>query len=547
MSRPGLPVDPLAGYSAASAAVSGAAGAAASNVANGAAGGHPAPALGAGGGGRRRVLAGAGLGLSAGLPGLGLGLWAPAPAWAQPGVDRPPEPQAARPVQVPPLVVQRLGNGVGVVAVPQHDLPLVSAQLMVRAGRELDPADRAGTASMLATLLGKGVRRGGKAVSATAQAREAEALGGPLVTASGWRSLSVGMTVATPQLPAALALLAEALRRPVLAADELDRARAQALDNLRVALGNPGELAAMALRRSFWGHTPYGAVATMAALQRLGRADVQQFHARHVRPEHTVLVLAGDVSAERAAQLAQQLLGDWEPSGALLPMAPADAPQPQAAPLLLVDLPGSGQSGVALAAPYAAIGAAERRVGQVANAVLGGGYSARLNAAVRIRRGLSYGAYSDVESTPGGGMLVASTQTAHATAAEALAVMRAELLRLAASPPAADELAARQAALAGGFARGLQTTQGLAALVSTQLANGRPLAELQRFVPEVMAVTPEQVQAFARQHWQPERLRAVVVGDLAAAGPAFQAPLPAGTLRVNADQLDLDQPGFGAG
>lgn len=478
-----------------------------------------------------------------GLAGLGL----PLCARAQPGVDRPPEPQPARVVQVPPLVVQRLGNGVSVVAVPQHDLPVVTAVLLVRAGRELDLADRAGTASLLASLLAKGVRRGGKAVSATAQAREAEALGGPLVTASGWRSLSVGMTVATPQLPAALALVADALRRPLLAADELERARAQALDSLRVALGNPGELAAMALRRSFWGDTPYGAVVTPAALQRVGRADVLQFHTRHVRPEQTVLVLAGDVSAERAAQLAQQLLGDWEPSGALLPAVPSDAPQPQAAPLLLVDLPGSGQSAVALAAPFAAIGAADRRAAQVANAVLGGGYSARLNAAVRVRRGLSYGAYSDVESTPGGGMLVASTQTAHATAAEALQLMRSELLRLADAPPSADELAARQAALVGGFARGLQTTHGLAALVSTQLANGRPLAELQRFMPEVLAVTPAQVQAFARQHWQPERLRAVVVADLAATGSAWQPPQPAGTLRLPAERLDLDLPGLGAG
>lgn len=470
-----------------------------------------------------------------------LGLAAGPGAQAQPGVDRPPEPQAARPVRVPPLVVHRLGNGVGVVVVPQHDLPLVSAQLMVRAGRELDPPGRAGTVGLLTTLLTRGVRRAGRLVSATDQAREAEALGGPLISASGWRSLSLGMTVATPRWPAALALLTEALRRPVLAADELDRARAQALDNLRLSLGQPGELAAMALRRSFWGATPYGAVATLDSLQRVAWADVQQFHARQVRPEQTVLVLAGDVSAERGAQLAQQLLGDWEPSGALLPQAPADAPQPQAASLLLVDLPDSGQSSVAVAAPCAAIGAADRRVGQVANAVLGGGYSARLNTAVRIRRGLSYGAYSDVEATPGGGMLVASTQTAHATAAEALAVVRAELLRLAEVPPTPDELAARQAALVGGFARGLQTTQGLAALVATQLANGRPLAELQRFVPEVLAVTPEQVQAFARQHWQPERLRAVVVGDLAAAGPAFQAPGPAGSRRVAADQLDLDR------
>ena len=192
-------------------------------------------------------------------------------------------------------------------------------------------------------------------------------------------------------------------------------------------------------------------------------------------------------------------------------------------------------------ATFVASGAPERRIGQVANAVLGGGYSARLNQKVRIERGLSYGASSQVETQPAGGVLVAVAQTQHATAAEVLGLMRDEILHLAEAPLSADELAARQATLTGSFARRMTSTSGLAALMVGQYAQGRSLDDLHRFVDEVMAVSADQVRDFARQRWTPQALRAVVVGDLKATGPALDEP---GALTVPIDVLDIDLPGL---
>jgi zinc protease len=203
----------------------------------------------------------------------------------------------------------------------------------------------------------------------------------------------------------------------------------------------------------------------------------------------------------------------------------------------------SGQSGVTLALPFVANDAADRRAGQVANAVLGGGYSARLNQEVRIKRGLSYGAFSEAEAHPGGGMAQASTQTNHPSAATVLQLMRSEIERLAEAPPGADELAARQATLVGSFARRLDTTGGLSSLVVGQLVQGRPLADLGKTVDEILAVTPQQVQAFAQQHWRGTGLRGVIAGDLKAAGEAVSA-LPGPARRLTIEQLDLAQPGL---
>lgn len=464
-----------------------------------------------------------------------------------PGLDTPPPPQPPRPLRLPAFTQHTLANGLRVVVAPRTAMPLVSIALQVHAGPERDPPGRAGTAALTAALLTKGARRGARDVGATELARQAEALGAMLESQAGWRSSHLAMTVATPRLDAAAQLLADLLRRPTLAAAELDRTRAQTLDGLRVSLQDPAAVAGLVARRAFWGEAAYGRAVTPASLQRIGRADVQAFHARHYRPAQTVLVLAGDVTAERGLALAERLFGHWraEALHADDPPAVPAAGEADGAPLLLVDMPGSGQSAVVVAAPFVAQESTQRRIAQVANAVLGGGYSARLNQEVRIRRGLSYGAFSEAEAHPGAGMASAATQTSHANAAQVLQLLRGELERLAEAPPSAAELAARQATLVGSFARRLDTTSGLATLVLAQLAQGRPLDELARRASEILAVTPGQVQAFAQQHWRAAALRGVIVGDLKAAGETL-ATLPGPRRRVAIARLDLERADLGA-
>ena len=464
-------------------------------------------------------------------------------ARAAPGLDEPPLPQPTRALQLPAIPQQRLDNGLDVVVVQRAELPLVTLSLVVRAGAEADPPGRPGVAAMTSQLWPKGARRGGLAVPAPELARQAEALGGTLEARSSWGASLLTMTVTTPRAAEALGLMADVLRRPLLAADELERARAQTLDALRVTLGNPGDVAALALRRSFWGDVPHGRVATPAAVQRLQRADLQAFQARWVRPDRVSLLLVGDLSAEQGRDLAQRLLGDWRAPAEQAPEPTLAPPRPLADALVLIDLPGSGQSSVAVAAPFASSQQPERIAALVANAVLGGGYSARLNQQVRIQRGLSYGATSVAESLADGGMLSAQAQTSHANAAQVLQLLREQISAMAAAPPSADELAARQATLIGGFGRRLETTAGLSALLIGQIISGRPLADLAQHVSAILAVTPAQVQAYARQHWQADDLRAVVVGDLGAAGPGLAAPAPK-ALRLNMVELDLEQTGL---
>ncbi|MGB5939639.1 MAG: insulinase family protein, partial [Rhodanobacter sp.] len=166
----------------------------------------------------------------------------------------PPVPGPAPQLSVPTPTVQTLANGLQVVSVRRAGLPLVTAQLIVRSGGEMDPPPLAGLADLTANLLSKGAA--GK--SAPQIAAAAEALGGSLDAAAGWDESAVGITVTTPKLPQALDLLAEVVRRPDFSAEELKRAQAQAIDDLRLLLSRPTALASLAASRGVFGNGAYG-------------------------------------------------------------------------------------------------------------------------------------------------------------------------------------------------------------------------------------------------------------------------------------------------
>lgn len=492
---------------------------------------------------------------------------------ATPGQDEPPLPGPPRPLVVPQFEQHTLPNGVRVVLAHRPGLPLVTVALHLGLGSAADPAGQAGLASLTASLRTKGATRQGRALNASQIAQQAEALGGTLDAGAGWQGSTVSMTVLAPRLAEALALVVDTTLRPTLAADELTRLREQTADGLKFSMSDPAALAGLVARRAQWGDSVYGGSLTPASLARIQRNDVLAFHRRQARPELATLVLSGDVSStcpqgraalssppeeikatsggpalpcEPALALAQQALGSWPTLPMALPEPRREPPSPATPATVLVQLPGAGQSAVVVMAPSVAADSPERRVAQVAGAVLGGGYSSRINTEVRIKRGLSYGASAGNELQPVGGVLTAATQTQHATAAEVVKLLQGEITRLAEDPPTADELAARQATLVGSFGRQLETTAGLAQVAIDQIARGRPLEELQRLAPEVLAVTPTQVQAFAARHWTAGRLRTVVVGDLAAAGAGLRSLDPE-ALVLDAVQLDLNaatlQPG----
>ncbi len=456
------------------------------------------------------------------------------PGGLPPGAPPPgPTPQ----LSVPLPSAQTLANGLQVVSVRRGQLPLVTAQLLLRSGGEMDPPPQAGLAELTANLL----TRGAANQRAPQIAASAEALGGSLHAAAGWDETAVSITVTTPKLAPALRLLSMVVRQPDFSAAELKRAKAQAIDDLRLTLSRPTALASLAAGRGVFGSGAYGhpRSGTPASIARITRADVQRLHARLYRPDNAILVLAGDVTPAQALQLAQASFGSWKKPAAPLPARPPGAVAGNLPRVLMIDQHGAGQAGGIAAHLSPPRTAADYYAGLVANAVLGGSYSARLNEEIRIKRGLSYGASSRLEPLGNAGLWLAAAQTKNVSAAQVVSLMLGEFQRLRSTAVSAPELAARKATLIGSYGRSLETTAGLAEQVGTLAVYGLPLQDIGQYIAKVQAVTPQQVQAYAHKYLSVGGTQVVVVGDAAQFAPALRKDYPkAGLLQADAVNLD---------
>jgi zinc protease len=450
----------------------------------------------------------------------------------------PPAPGTPVNPAVPRPVVATLANGLTVVTIENHELPLVTANLVARGGGMLDLGHAAGTASLSADLLAKGTATS----SATQIAAAAEALGSSLDTGADRDSAHAFMTVRTGSIAPALAIIGDVAQHPAFAPDELERARAQAIDAVQVSLKSPGRLAGLIANRAVFGDGLYGGVlgGTPASLKSITRADVTRAYRDTWRPEQTILVLAGDITPARARAEAERVFGGWHTPGLKAPLAPA--PVSYAAPrTIVVDLPDAGQAAVAVARPAIARGDPAYHAAELANAVLGGGFSSRLNAEIRIKRGLSYGASSSLSARREGGLVAAVVQTKNPSAPQVAELIRTEMTRLGHDAVPLTELDARKAALIGDFGREAETTEGLAGLVGGYLVEDVPLAELQSYAAQVQALSPAQVQAAAARLLDPRAASVIVVGDAKQFASGLRAAYPRLDL-IPMAQLDLDRP-----
>lgn len=460
----------------------------------------------------------------------------PAMTIAQP-LDALPAPGAPRPFVTPVPHVETLDNGLRVVVASRKTLPLVTIQLLVRSGAETDPPALAGLADMTAGLLTMGTTTR----SATQIADAAEALGGELGSGAGWDRSQVSLTVTRPYAAAALALVADVVLHPRFAPRELARARRQAQDHLAVTLGDPGSLARLAVDRAAFGTSAFGhpAGGTPGSLARMTRRDVVAQHQTWYRPDNATLILTGDLDAAEARALAVAAFGAWVRPAAPLPAARTDATRQIAPASIVIALPDAGQAGIALAAPAIARDATDFYPGVVANAILGGGYSSRLNQELRIRRGLTYGVGSSLDARRGGGVWRIAAQTKNASAAEFVQVTLDEVARMSTSAPSAAELDARKLAVIGAVSRRYETTASLAGVIAGLEATRIAPAEMTRTIAALEAVTADDVLAFARTHWDPAALAIVVAGDAAVADPLRERH--PGLRVIAAGDLDLDR------
>ncbi len=445
-----------------------------------------------------------------------------------------PKPASPRPITVPKILEDKLPNGMRIVVVPRKNVPLVSVNLMVDAGASWVDDEKAGLANMTASLLTKGT----KTRNAEQIAQQMEFLGSSLYNYSNWNNTNIGFNATTDKLPQAMAILADVVKNPTFPQKEIDLLKSQLNDDLKQRLKQPGSLARFVMSvYSFGEHSVQG---TSESIESIARKDILKVYNDTYKPENMTVVFTGDITKVEAKSIVNKLflgnvklqngpfrIGMGREDSTIYPTLEEyrqiKLKESLVKRFLVVDLPNSGQASVNYVKKIESDRYAEHLnldvsrdndkffAGSVANTLLGGGYSSRLNQEIRIKRGLSYGAGSSIDWRYDGGNFSTRCQTKTVSAAEVAEVTLKEVERLVNEKATDAEITPRKNVLIGDFGRGFETNDGVNSEIQEYLTFGLLFDGLATYKSNVEKVSAQDVQDFALYNLKGGDL--IIVGD----------------------------------
>lgn len=422
-----------------------------------------------------------------------------------------PPPPGPEVTFVPPKIEEaRLANGVRVLLVERHELPVVAVEIVTDRG-----ADQ-GTPAVGA-FVGAMLTQGTKTRSAL---EYSDAMGRIGAQFSGWVGHDGGGVsgqALAPRLGELLALLGDATMRPAFAKAEVERERARRQTALAQMNDSPGALLTIALGRALYPEAhPYSAplLGTEAALAGVKPPDLQRFHAAHFQPDRTTVAIAGDVTRAQAMQEVERVLGAWKGT-ARAAKDPEPPPAASGARVVLVDRPGLTQSTVAVSVPGVARSTPDYDALVVMNTLLGGQFSSRLNLNLREKHAFSYGVRSGFDMRHGPGPFTAGGAIVRENTGPAVREIFAEIRRMREEPVGAEELEDAKANLIQRLPAQFETAGATATSLSSLAIYHLPLDEYATRAAKIRAVTREEVQRVAQKYLVPEQMRVVMVADAA--------------------------------
>ena len=424
---------------------------------------------------------------------------------------------ATGPIRLPPITEKELPNGLTVLVLEDHELPVASLAVFWPAGETSDPPGLAGLASMTASLL----RQGTTTRDAEEIAEAIESVGGELAGAAAIEWSTLGVQVLSRDFELALGLLADIARNPSFPEDELEDLRRQTLGDLKLALDDPDAVASRFAPVLVWGaENPYAAVTTERTVRAIRREDVLEHARTKLGPAGAILAIAGDVDTDALLPRVERLFGGWKGPAAAPPALPA---QPEARrEVLLVDKPGLTQSHVWIGLPAFPRKHPDYPAALLANGILGGSYTSRLTKVVRADGGKTYGVSSWFSARRHQGAFWVSTSTRTEETVATLELVLGEVRKMRDGGVKPNELSHAKSHRIGSYPQRFETGgDTLLELVTARLL-GFPETEVTGWRAIVADTDREAVDAAAKRWMDVDRARIVVVGDADSVRPMLE-------------------------
>jgi zinc protease len=421
---------------------------------------------------------------------------------------------------VPPKIEQAtLSNGIRVLAVERHEMPIVALQVVVNRGAD---QARPGHASFAASLFMSGT----KTRNALAISDSFEGLGAEHAEWANYDATFIRVQVLSTKLAAALEILSDVVQNATFPEAEVKRELPRRLNAILQERDDPNAQHTNAVIDALYGaRHPYGVslLGTDAEIKNLRAEDLRAYHRAHVRPDRTTIVASGDVRPADLVPLLENAFGAWKGTSRAAVKLGEPAPAAKAPRILLVDRPGATQSHVALCHVGVPRKTPDYDALVVMNTIFGGQFSSRLNLNLREAHAYTYGAGSLFDMRREAGPYRTYGAIVGESTLPAIREILAEIDRVRRDPVSDDELAAAKAylirRLPARFETAGATTDALAVLVAYDL----PLDEYATYPARIAAVTRDQVKRVAEARLLPDKLRIVVLGDAAKVRPALES------------------------
>lgn len=438
-------------------------------------------------------------------------------------------------LRLPPFKKVRLPNGLTVLLMEQHEVPIISFNFIIKAGAVADPAGKEGLASLTAGLLRKGTR----SRSADQIAGELDFVGGTMDATAGYDYSRGFAEFVKKDIGKGIDLFSDVLLNASFPPDEVAKLLKQRADEVRAAKDQPQAVLGNYFNAYLYGNHPYGrpGEGDERSLGAITRDDVVKFYQTYYGPGSAIVAVVGDFNIAEMERMLAGKFGSWSAKAA----ANVSVPEPQmfaGKKLLLIDKPDATQTfyqignlGISRTNP-------DRVYVQVINTLFGGRFTSMLNSALRIQSGLTYGARSTFTQLKATGPFAISTFTPNATTEKAMDMTLDVLKRLHEKGITETELQSAKSYLKGQFPPTIETSDQLAALLTQLEYYGLDESDVNNYYAKIDAMTMNDAQRVIKQYFPLENLVFVLVG---------KASDIQGVVKKYAPKLDaksINQPGF---
>lgn len=423
-----------------------------------------------------------------------------------------PQPGAQPKLILPKAESFTLANGLQVIYHKKSGLPMVAAELVVKAGSSANPVDKPGLADFTSKMLQEGTAKR----NSLQIADEVAQLGAALETGSGADSSYARVLALKSNFAQALEILADLGTNPSFPKEEVERLRASRIGELSQEKENARAVANRVSRMAMFGKDnplAYPQLGTEAALKAINVADVQDFWRKNFVPNNAALVVSGDISGEELKKLVQDHFGAWKQGE--VPVRKSYAAQSTDAKLVIVDKPGAPQTALMVVAAGPQRKTDEYESLQVMNAALGGLFTSRVNNNLREQKGYTYGVSSSFAYMRNAGQFNLGGGIRTDVTGPAVSEIYKEIKAMVSKPMSVAELNGARNALVlsmpSVFATNVNISTSLAGLFTYDLGLDYFAGVPQRYAK----VSVPSAQQGASKYLSPEKLKVVAVGDKA--------------------------------